>query len=66
MAALVRVITYAREEAKRLEADVLAFCLDAAVVAASQESSRLRLLAGSGENRTGTGQKKPTTTTPIH
>ncbi len=37
MAALVRLITYARDEAKRLDFDVLAFCLDAAVAAAREE-----------------------------
>ncbi len=58
MAALVRVITYAREEAKRLEATVLTFCLDAAVTAATQECSKPASAEGDGRSRTSSGQKK--------
>ena len=36
-AALIRLITYARDEARRLDADVLAFCLEAAVAAAFED-----------------------------
>ena len=37
VAALLSVICYARDEARRLNADVLAFCLDMAVMTARQD-----------------------------
>lgn len=55
MAALIRLITYARDEAKRLDADVLLFCLDAAVAAAREK----RKARGSEPKRAGDTAARP-------
>ena len=66
LGALTRVITYARDEARRLNVKVLAFCLDAAVTAAGEEAERIKSSAPNDKGASSPTLAPRRTRTPVH